>query len=355
MSCIQPTTVTNALYPTVVLTVTAFAAGGFRASVTLVLIVANNNMHPPVFTTPVQNAVTAPQTLLFYAEGPSFATNASVSFMASNINSGVAANILYSLMFHGTPSAAFQISPDGMFEQVTPLFFLDGAIILLDVVATNQGMYNISTMTTVQITVLPMNIHAPQFTLFTEDMVVFENAPLNHVFGSVVATDDDQGLNGTVFYIIVSVTAVYRYDLTPVLLDGSEYPLALGSTNGQVYLTASLLNRNYESLTVTIMASDRGTPAMVSLVNNIMTITVTDINNNAPMINIIPGSHGALDVPAYSLVPFMVPLVLTDADFGVNAAFGLVTITGLPLGFTGTIGMRGYERVCGVMRGYAGL
>ncbi|XP_043917634.1 protocadherin Fat 4 [Protopterus annectens] len=171
----------------------------------------------------------------------------------------------------------------------------------LTIQAADRGSSPRTDTTTVRIVLLDLNDFTPVFELSPYTVSVPENSEiLPESILMVVARDDDQGLNSQLTYNIVSGN------------EDDAFTLSLG---GQLNLVQSLDRETKEKYVLMITATDSGTPALTG--TGIITITVTDINDNVPMF--ASGKYYA-SVSEAALTGTDVLLVnSSDADVGTNA------------------------------------
>ncbi|XP_054244955.1 protocadherin gamma-B5-like [Indicator indicator] len=119
----------------------------------------------------------------------------------------------------------------------------------------------------VEVEVLDVNDNAPEVILTSVSSPVPEDAPVGTVVALVKVRDRDSGENGQV-----------RCELS------GEAPLSLVASAGDSYkvVTASMLDREQAAeYRVTLVARDRGSPALSSLA--VLVLEVSDMNDNAPL------------------------------------------------------------------------
>ncbi|CAG9854996.1 unnamed protein product [Phyllotreta striolata] len=154
--------------------------------------------------------------------------------------------------------------------------------------------------TTLIIKVTDINDNVPKFrTGSCYRLSVPENSETS-VVHTMVAEDGDEGSNGEVYYTITSGNA------------GNKF--SIDTKTGE--LTARPLDRESQSkYFLTIVAKDRGTPAMQSVCN--LTVTVEDQNDNDPKFDLSEYSTAILEnVPVDTSV---LKVHASDADLGINA------------------------------------
>lgn len=137
-------------------------------------------------------------------------------------------------------------------------------------VSASRGSTDNTTYALVAITVADVNDHTPFFQQ-DHDVTVFNNQPtgLNNIFMRVFAIDEDAGENSQLEYSITS--------------DASNI-FAIDSSNGDMYLTESLLTDGSESYEVSVSVTDMGSLSFTG--STTFTVSVASPaganNNNAP-------------------------------------------------------------------------
>lgn len=139
----------------------------------------------------------------------------------------------------------------------------------LTVVATDKGVPPQKDKVTVALIVTGENKYSPVFTALSYQVIVPENEPLNSTILTVNASDGDIGPNGMV-----------RYDISA----GNERrEFAVNSITGAVTILQPLDYDTVQEYHINITARDLGfKPRQTTAM---LTITLTDINDNAPTFN----------------------------------------------------------------------
>uniref|UniRef100_A0A8C2WEN1 Cadherin domain-containing protein n=1 Tax=Cyclopterus lumpus TaxID=8103 RepID=A0A8C2WEN1_CYCLU len=153
----------------------------------------------------------------------------------------------------------------------------------LKMIAVDGGTPTRSGTVNVEITVLDANDNPPVFNQSVYTATVTENAPIGTYITTVNATDVDSGSNGLVTYIFSNVKG------------NSGEKFALDSLSGKITVAEKIdfeKDRKYE---IRVIAKDQGGLSDATKV----VIEVTDMNDNAPVINIMSYSNLiSEDVPA---------------------------------------------------------
>lgn len=185
-------------------------------------------------------------------------------------------------------------SATGVLRLASPLDFeVEPRVYRFDVVATDSG--GLSTSYSVISEVIDVNDNTPQFRQNTYAASVTENSPVGTVVETVDATDLDSGLNGKVGYAIIS--------------GNSDDLFTINATTGVVSTNANIDREMVTGVTLTIETRDMGQPSRDNTTT--LTITVTDVNDNAP---VFATSEVQLTVPEDRATGELVKLMATDED-----------------------------------------
>lgn len=117
----------------------------------------------------------------------------------------------------------------------------------------------------IRITVLDVNDNAPNFTMPTYMVRAREDLPIGTVIAIVSAKDPDLGSSGDVKYSLRTES-------------DEEMMVAVDRLTGTIRLKKSLNFEERQVHTVTVLATDRGSPALSSEAT--LTIEVVDVNEN---------------------------------------------------------------------------
>ena len=175
------------------------------------------------------------------------------------------------VLLSGNEEGDFLISPDsGEVTTTKELDFLRQNVYSLVIMATDNGRPVTMTATaTINITVIDINNHVPQFSQLSYSTIVMENVTIGMIVSRVQATDVDAE---TIIYIISrnSIDLVTGLNL-----------FAISSTTGEISINAPLDFEQARSHQLTVSAVDTGYPTQRS--NNVpVYIEVTDLNDVAP-------------------------------------------------------------------------
>uniref|UniRef100_A0AAR2L2E2 FAT atypical cadherin 1a n=1 Tax=Pygocentrus nattereri TaxID=42514 RepID=A0AAR2L2E2_PYGNA len=176
-------------------------------------------------------------------------------------------HITYSIV-NGNERGAFSMDPrtGGIFV-IEPLDYESSHEFYLTVEATDGGTPALSDMATVNVNVTDVNDNSPVFGQAVYAAVVSEDAELGKTILTVVADDADGPSNNQVRYSIV---------------DGNQgSPFTIDPLKGEVKVARHLDREKTSGYTLTVMASDGGSPLRSS--STTINIDVSDINDNPPV------------------------------------------------------------------------
>ena len=168
----------------------------------------------------------------------------------------------------------------------------------------DNGSPSLFSQVMVSITLVDINDNSPVFATVQQNLTYPENIHNNSVIVEVVATDSDLHENGAVTYSITSDTSL---------------PFAIDSSTGVVTTVDVLDRETVDHYALEIVASDNGIMARSTSIN--INITVTDINDNAPVFHNTPYM---VQIPENAATDgggsiTLLTIRTIDQDVGVNA------------------------------------
>ncbi|XP_055855772.1 fat-like cadherin-related tumor suppressor homolog isoform X2 [Episyrphus balteatus] len=184
---------------------------------------------------------------------------------ATDRDVGVNRKIRYSFLDSGNDT--FGISEDsGIITLKKSLDRESIAWYNLSVIATDQGLPQLSSIATLIVNVQDINDNPPEFT----QQHYFANIPENCIIGSevaqVLATSRDTGVNADIYYSIIG--------------GNEQKKFAINRNTGSVYCNGELDFEKIRHFLITIQAVDGGTPPLSNLAS--LNVSVTDVNDNNP-------------------------------------------------------------------------
>uniref|UniRef100_A0A8C4H5W0 FAT atypical cadherin 2 n=1 Tax=Dicentrarchus labrax TaxID=13489 RepID=A0A8C4H5W0_DICLA len=156
----------------------------------------------------------------------------------------------------------------------------------------NRGKSSLSDITTVIINVTDVNDNAPVFGRGDYSTEISEDLTPG---GLVTATDQDGPINNLLRYSIVSGDPLQQF--------------SIHSRSGEISVRTALDREEIPHYSLTVQAADEGDPPLSSAV--LITITVTDVNDNPPVFSQI--NHSLL-LQGESVGSSILQLVVTDKD-----------------------------------------
>ena len=155
---------------------------------------------------------------------------------------------------------------------------------------------------TVEVNVTDINDNNPIF----KPQIYIETFPEDVSVGTeittVSATDIDSGNNGTVMYTLVSGNENGEFDCD--------------ENTGKVTFKKSVDFENKKSYTLTISATDKGSPSRKSIVDAIVNVSITDVNDNKPVFNPVKYEKSVSESREIGFL--VVTVTATDKDSNAN-------------------------------------
>lgn len=213
---------------------------------------------------------------------------------------GVNAEIIYSIV-GGNGTKNFAIDKNSGWITLTDPVSGIGKIYNLRVRATDKGVPPQQDEVTVTLIVTGENKYTPAFTALSYQVIVPENEPLGSTILTVSASDNDQGPNGMI-----------RYEIS----GGNERKeFSVDADTGAVTILQPLDYDTIQKYHLNITARDLGFKPHKATA--MLTVTLTDINDNSPVFNqSVYEAFISENLPPSS---FVYQLKATDADSPKNA------------------------------------
>ncbi|XP_055990500.1 protocadherin Fat 4 [Sorex fumeus] len=285
-----------------VLTVRAQDGGGQSASVRAYFNVLDANDNAPVFSSATYRA-----SLL-----ESLPVGAAVlALNASDADDGVNSELAYSIT-SGDSLGQFSVDPSGQLRVLRPLdretqSFYNLVVQVHDL--ARPPAPRLTSTAQVSIILLDVNDNPPAF-LSARLTFVPENTPVDTVVYRAQAADPDSGPNSYV-----------EYTLRP-----SDAPFSVGTIDGQVRLTGQLDREQVSNYTLTLLATDKGQPALSSSTE--VVVRVLDVNDNSPA---FARASYRVEVPEDTLTGAdLVQVSAGDLDEGANGQVRYSLVAGDP-------------------------
>lgn len=272
------------------------------ATGTVVVSVLDINDNPPVFeyreygATVSEDILVGTEVLQVYAASRDIEANAEITYS----------------IIGGNEHGKFSIdSKTGAVFIIENLDYESSHEYYLTIEATDGGTPSLSDVATVNINVTDVNDNTPVFSQDTYTAVISEDAVLEQSVITVLADDADGPSNSHIHYSII---------------DGNQGgPFTIDPGRGEVKVTKLLDRETISGYTLTVQASDNGSPPRVNTTT--VNIDVSDVNDNAPVFS--RGNYSVI-IQENKPVGFSVlQLVVTDEDSSHNGPpFVFTIVTG---------------------------
>ncbi|XP_052323476.1 protocadherin-16 [Oncorhynchus keta] len=222
---------------------------------------------------------------------------------AIDLDTGDSGEMTYKITT-GDPSGDFRVDrKSGVLSTSRPLDRERRARYSLTVTALDGGSPALSSTATVEVTLLDVNDHSPQFTSPSYTTDLSEDVPIGSLVLEVSATDLDQGSNSQVLYF---------------LSRGSQGMFIIDQHTGHV-ITAAPLDRERTTLYTFHVCAIDSSPASPRNSTAMVTVYVQDVNDNAPFFIQDPL---VINISASSVSSHRVLSTMRaeDRDFGANGS-----------------------------------
>ncbi|KAF6084027.1 FAT atypical cadherin 1 [Phyllostomus discolor] len=228
------------------------------ATSTVVVSVLDINDNPPVFEYREYSASVSEDTLVGTEVLQVYAASRDIEANAE---------ITYSII-SGNEHGKFSINPKtGAIFLIENLDYESSHEYYLTVEATDGGTPSLSDVATVNVNVTDINDNTPVFSQDPYTAVISEDAVLEQPVLTVMADDADGPLNSHIHYSII---------------DGNQgSPFTIDPARGEVRVTRLLDRETISGYTLTVQASDNGSPPRANTTT--VNIDVSDVNDNAPV------------------------------------------------------------------------
>ncbi|XP_036911122.1 protocadherin Fat 1 isoform X1 [Sturnira hondurensis] len=261
------------------------------ATSTVVVSVLDINDNPPVFeyreysTSVSEDILIGTEVLQVYAASRDIEANAEITYS----------------IISGNEHGKFSIDPNtGVIFLIENLDYESSHEYYLTVEATDGGTPSLSDVATVNVNVTDINDNTPVFSQDPYTAVISEDAVLQQPVITVMADDADGPLNSHIHYSII---------------DGNQgSPFTIDPARGEVKVTKLLDRETISGYTLTVQASDNGSPPRANTTT--VNIDVSDVNDNAPVFS---RENYSVIIQENKPVGFSVlQLVVTDRDSSHN-------------------------------------
>ena len=274
------------------ITLNATDGGGLYANSYLYIQLIDENDNIPLFTEDVYNVTVV--------ENSEPGINVA-RIMAVDFDIGYNGNITYEII-SGNINNTFRIN------DTSGEIFLQGSldrenieIYLLVVIVSDYGIMELSSNTTVNITVIDVNEFPPVFTELLYSTEIYENHSIGDLVLTVSTTDADSGENSLITYKIISE---------------NDQHFHIDSYSGEIRVSHQLDYENIMNYELEVFATDNG-PIETRLNSTVnVTINILDVNDNTPVF--LNASYTAFVLENATAGTEIITLFATDVDSGVN-------------------------------------
>ncbi|XP_077869859.1 cadherin-23-like [Saccoglossus kowalevskii] len=177
---------------------------------------------------------------------------------------------------------------------------------ILSVDVTDQGIPSLKSVGVVYVEVVPQNEHAPVI-VSRSHYNIPEDAPKGSVICQIVATDDDDGMDGDVRFIIQSPSYI---------------PFSIDHVTGEVFLVSDIDRETLDYYEFVVMVTDRsGNPVDILSVSQTITVAVDDVNDNQPRFDLTKMRVSVSENAFIGENLEIFSIYASDQDIGSNAEF----------------------------------
>ena len=260
-----------------------------RSDTTTIFIdVIADNLYPPRFSQPEDYQVEIPET-------------ATIGYQVTEITAvdpDDPGNMIQYHIVSGDMSGKFTIDPStGLIELASALDYVEQTLYALSVSAVDFGTPPRTSYVGVNVSVLDINNHNPEFTERSYEVDVFENITIGSFLTRTRATDPDA----------TNIT----YQITVNVQDDNVSLFSINSTTGEIF-TAAIIDREFaDTLEILVSAIDSGYPVQRSQSIPVR-INVHDLNDNPPVFS--QSSYSFSAVKLLDVNQLVDTVVATDAD-----------------------------------------
>ena len=268
------------------------------AQSTIVITIIDVNNHAPEFMPPYSQSISEDLMISSFV----------ISVLAEDMDATTNAELFYSIS-SGVNSIHFAIDiTNGDIYLNTILDRETQSSYNLEVTACDMGVPIMCNSVGVIIQILDTNDHEPIFNQPVYSFTVLEDSSADFKIGKVIASDLDDGVNGDIQYSVVVANSLFRID----------------SDSGDIFVQGKLDRESTDFYQLTIRVEDNGNPALSTFAT--VNITVLDVNDNSPVIDISQFSSQINEDATIGLLVFDVDA--TDLDEGTNSKITLSILGG---------------------------
>ncbi|XP_033732973.1 protocadherin Fat 4-like [Pecten maximus] len=244
------------------------------ATYTAVVTVTDKGIPPLAFTSTVTLQVNADTTvdLKFLQQQHMFtvseeqALNTVVGDVSQSLDNPKGLTAKYDIP---NPTGKFAVNTDTGVISTKFVFDRESEAGHIVVVRVRADGATVGDLTLVNVSIADTNDHSPVFLRDKYRLIVEENVALSSVITTIIATDEDVGVNAeTYFSLYNSAKSVCRQDFT------------IDEMNGELSVVKTLDYETYRACQFTVRAFDRSSSPRTSSIE--VDVTITDVNDNSP-------------------------------------------------------------------------
>ncbi|PAA50827.1 hypothetical protein BOX15_Mlig014351g1 [Macrostomum lignano] len=300
------------------------------ATSTVVIQITQRSSRSPVFSAPW--SVSSPQILVPMPEGLPVGTTI-ITLVASDPSTNEKVTNFRVIPGSDSESAFTLDSRTGTLTLNKVLDYENRINKRLSVIVEARTSANTTALCTVYVIIEDINDNPPVFLSSSYAFLVSEDTRYPQEFGLVVATDADSGDYGTLRYSLRG-TGSELFFLDPVF--GTIRPAPGVTLDREAKSQFDFLVRATDNPTASTAATQRYTDVP-------LTVTLTDVNDNAPTF-----TNPTFEVSIFENIPagsVIITLTASDPDSGVNGIVGFAIRSGNELGYFGLNPTTGALRV----------
>ncbi|OWF41551.1 Protocadherin Fat 4 [Mizuhopecten yessoensis] len=246
-------------------------------SLILTISITDYNDNTPTFSPAIYSKSIPEASASVYSNGYNiwFAGTSIAALTCTDADSGTNGNCALSIQSGDDASAKFTISGTTLettttatdYETLSSQNYMYSLVVIATDTASSGAGSDLTGTAYVYVTITGTNDNTPVISGTTPSTIsVSENSAVGTTVATVQASDADDGDDGVLTYSIIG--------------GNSEARFGIGTTTGEIYLTLAL---DYETTTpysLTVQATDGGSPTASA--TSVVTVTVTDVNDNTP-------------------------------------------------------------------------
>lgn len=290
-----------------------------KSMLNVTVVVTDVNDNPPVFS--------SSEYLTSVPENSGVGTDVT-HVRATDADSGENGQITYTLIAGHVDKFAID-SRNGTITTLDVFDYEREQIYDVTIKASNVAGHNLFTLAHVVIQISDVNEFTPAFTEKEFHFSVFKNVPVGTMIGKVTATDEDQGSEGQVFYLMFGRNKYMDFEIHKL--------------SGEIHTTGTLRKQGNSHIDLKVLAKNSGVITGMDVDETLVHISVID-TNDAPMftsalymVNVTEDSPIGTSVTTVSALDqdsildwshffFSIESGNTNLSFSVDPLSGVVTV-----------------------------